>query len=161
MQVDPYRPTLDLSRDDWSPVFQLHPSQVYSNEDVIDSEQLYGGYRLSTAVTAESTGTAYKQSVTVHMNHDQDRITMNSDGSFTVTDGDAAIELDYGGGAGLSGGETVNRNDDDSVGISADGPNCRATSTLLRGTGTGIDVDIEGGKDPVCGRSTAKKRHAA
>lgn len=150
MRIETDRPTLDLSGDDWSPVFQLHPREVGTEDDVIDSDQLYSGFRLSTAVTAESSGTAYKQSATVHMNHDRDRITMSSDGSYTVTDGNEPVELEYGGGAGLSGGEVVNLNEDDSVGISAYGPNCRVTLTLLRSTGTGIDVSIEGGKDPTC-----------
>jgi len=151
IQQNPTGPKLDLSRDSWSDVFHLRPDDLTTNDDVVHSDEFRGGFRVSTAAAQPGAdGGTSPTSATVHMNYDRDRITMSSDGWFAVVDGGKEDpELSQIGpdeGATLSGDEVINVNRDGSLGISAGNLRGLATLTLLKGTGTSVDVTIEAGK---------------
>jgi hypothetical protein len=110
------------------------------HDDLVHSNQIEGGYRVSTAVTPPgANGVTYNQSATVHTNFDQAAVTMNRDGSYAIFDNLQEVALGKGESATLSGGETVTANQDGSLTVSAN--NGRGSiATTLRGTGAGVDV---------------------
>jgi hypothetical protein len=112
-----------------------------SHDDLVHSNQIEGGYRVSTAVTApDPNGVTSNQSATVHTNFDQDEITMRHDGSFAIYDDGDQVQLGRGESATLSGGETVSANQDGSLTVSARGGHGGTIATTLRATGGGVDV---------------------
>jgi hypothetical protein len=112
-----------------------------SHGDLVHSNQIDGGYRVSTAVTQpDANGVTSNQSATVHTNFDQDSVTMNRDGSFSIFDNGQPVQLGKGESADLSGGETVTANQDGSLNVSASNGNGGAIATTLRSTGAGVDV---------------------
>jgi len=112
-----------------------------SHDDLVHSNQIEGGYRVSTAVTApDPNGVTSNDSATVHTNFDQDAITMHRDGSFAVFDDGDQVELGRGESATLSGGETVTANQDGSLTVNARDAHGGTIATTLRGTGGGVDV---------------------
>lgn len=91
-----------------------------SHRDLIDCDDIAGGYRVSTAVSRpDAHGATTNRSATVHAGFGRDAVTMRADGSFTVLDGGRPIALGKGRSATLSGGETVRANDDGSLTVSA------------------------------------------
>ncbi len=65
---------------------------------------------------------------------------MNRDGSFAITDDGEPVQLAAGSSRQLSGGETVTRNQDGSLSVSAANANGGTIATTLRATGGGVDV---------------------
>lgn len=119
-----------------------HWDSMTSHGDLVHSNQVAGGYRVSTAVTAPGAGgVTYNQSATVHTNYGQDSVTMNRDGSFSIDNGGQAVSLAKGQSTTLSGGATVNANQDGSLTISATNANGGSIATTLRCSGQGVDVD--------------------
>ena len=132
-----------------------HWDSMTSQNDLVHSSQIDGGYRVSTAVTqAGANGITSNQSATVHANFDQDAVTMNRDGSFAVYDNGAEVRLGKGESAVLSGGETVSENEDGSLVVGARSATGGTIATTLRATGAGVDVtthahDITVGGDAI------------
>jgi hypothetical protein len=111
-----------------------------AHDDLVHSNQIEGGYRVSTAVTPpDANGTTYNQSATVHTNFDQAAVTLNRDGSYAIFDNLNEIALGKGESATLSGGETVTANQDGSLTVSANSGR-GSIATTLRATGAGVDV---------------------
>ena len=139
-----------------------------SHDDLVHSNQIEGGYRVSTAVTQPgSNGITSNQSATVHTNFDQDSVTMNRDGSFAIFDDGQAVQLGKGESADLSGGETVSANQDGSLSVSASNGSGGTIATTLRSTGAGVDVtthahEIGLGGDAIthAAHGGHKRRHA-
>jgi hypothetical protein len=143
----------DFSHAGWRTVFHLRPQDLTTNEDVVHSDAIPGGFRISTLVEpgAMDDGTT-SRSATVHMNSDRDRITLYSNGAMLAEQpGQEPLSFDAVEGGELSGGEDVSRNDDDSVSISADIAGCRTTVTVLKAVGDSVDVRVASGKNPFCG----------
>jgi hypothetical protein len=132
-----------------------HWDSMTSQNDLVHSAQIDGGYRVSTSVTqAGANGVTSNQSATVHANFDQDTVTMNRDGSFAVYDNGAEVRLGKGESAVLSGGETVAENEDGSLVVGARSANGGTIATTLRANGAGVDVtthahDIAVGGDAI------------
>jgi len=118
-----------------------HWDSMTSQNDLVHSTQIDGGYRVSTAVTQpDANGVTSNQSATVRTNFGQDAVTMNRDGSFGVYDNGAEVQLGKGESAVLSGGETVSENQDGSLIVSARSATGGTIATTLRATGAGVDV---------------------
>jgi hypothetical protein len=118
-----------------------HWDSMTSQNDLVHSTQIDGGYRVSTAVTQPgANGVTWNQSATVHANFDQDAVTMNADGSFAIYDNGSEVRLGKGESAALSGGETVSENQDGSLLVSARSATGGTISTTLRSNGQGVDV---------------------
>ncbi|HEY0395939.1 MAG TPA: hypothetical protein VGD01_15670 [Candidatus Elarobacter sp.] len=131
------------TRDDVSGAHAVdaHWDSMTSHDDLVHSDQIPGGYRVSTAVTpAGANGVTTNQSATVHTNFGQDAITMNRDGSFAIFDDGEALELGAGESATLSGGERVKANQDGSLSVTARTRGGGSIATTLRATGAGVDV---------------------
>jgi hypothetical protein len=115
-----------------------------SHDDLIDARSLAGGYRVSTTVTQPNAkGVTSNQSATVQANWGRDAVTMNRDGSYSVTSNGQAVALTPGQSLALGGGENVTLNADGSLVVSAAGGNGGSISTTLRATGSGVDVTAQ------------------
>jgi hypothetical protein len=143
-----------------------HWDSMSSQNDLVHSTQIDGGYRVSTAVTQPgANGVTWNQSATVHANFDQDAVTMNRDGSFGIYDNGQEVRLGKGESATLSGGETVSENEDGSLLVSARSATGGTISTTLRANGQGVDVTTHaheiavGGDAIVHAGPTAPVRH--
>ena len=118
-----------------------HWDSMTSHEDLVHSNQIEGGYRVSTTVTAPDTnGVTSNKSATVHASWDQDAITLNRDGSYAIFDDGRQVQLGKGESATLSGGERVTVNQDGSLNVDADDGRGGTIATTLRSTGGGVDV---------------------
>ena len=145
-----------------------HWDSMTSQNDLVHSTQIDGGYRVSTAVTQPgANGVTWNQSATVHANFDQDAVTMNRDGSFAIFDNGSEVRLGKGESAVLSGGETVSENQDGSLLVSARSATGGTIATTLRSNGQGVDVtthahELAVGGDAIAHAApTAPVRHAA
>ncbi len=147
-----------------------HWDSMASQNDLVHSTQIDGGYRVSTSVTQRgANGVTSNQSATVHANFDQDAVTMNRDGSFGVYDNGQEVRLNKGESAVLSGGEMVSENQDGSLLVSARSATGGTIATTLRATGAGVDVtthahEIAVGGEAIehaaPGRGPARPHHA-
>jgi hypothetical protein len=116
-----------------------------SHDDLVDSRDVADGYRVSTTVTQPgANGVTYNQSASVHTDRDSDQITMNKDGSFSITDHGGTVGLIKGQTVMLSGSETVTENQDGSLTVNAANERGGSISTTLRATGNGVDVTTHG-----------------
>ena len=132
-----------------------------AHDDLVHSNQIDGGYRVSTAVTQPgANGVTFNQSATVHANFDQDAITMNRDGSFAIYDDGEQVQLGKGEAATLSGGETVTANQDGSLVVNAKSASGGTIATTLRSTGTGVDVTTHAHEIALGGDAITHGMHA-
>jgi hypothetical protein len=132
-----------------------------AHDDLVHSNQIDGGYRVSTAVTPPgANGVTYNQSATVHTNFDQDAITMNRDGSFAIFDDGEQVQLGKGESATLSGGENVSVNQDGSLVINAKNAAGGSIATTLRSTGVGVDVTTHAHEIALGGDAITHGAHA-
>jgi hypothetical protein len=116
-----------------------------SQSDLADARSAAGGYRVATTVTQPGKdGITYNQSATVYANHDQDAITMNRDGSFSISSDGQTESLTRGQSLTLAGGETVTENHDGSLAVSARNSRGGSITTSMRSTGSGVDVTVMG-----------------
>jgi hypothetical protein len=133
-----------------------HWDSMTSQNDLVHSTQIDGGYRVSTAVTQPgANGVTWNQSATVHANFDQDAVTMNRDGSFAIFDNGSEVRLGKGESATLSGGETVSENQDGSLLVSARSATGGTIATTLRSNGQGVDVTTHAHELAVGGEAIA------
>lgn len=118
-----------------------HWDSMTAHDDLVHSNAIEGGYRVSTAVTQPgANGVTVNQSATVHTNFDQDAVTLNRDGSFAIYDDGRQLQLGKGESATLSGDERVTVNQDGSLTVSASDGKRGTIATTLRANGQGVDV---------------------
>ena len=118
-----------------------HWDSLTSENDLVHSAQIDGGYRVSTTVAPPAAnGAVWNQSATVHANFDQDAVTLNRDGSFAIFDNGNEVRLGKGESAALSGGEMVSENQDGSLSVSARSATGGTIATTMRVVGSGVDV---------------------
>jgi len=118
-----------------------HYDDMSSQGNLLSTHDVAGGYRVSTTTTQpDAHGVTYNASATVDANGGRDRITMNKDGSFSITDYGQNLALTKGQSLTLSGGETVTENQDGSLCVNATNARGGSVSTTLRATGNGVDV---------------------
>lgn len=140
-----------------------HWDSMTSHGDLVHSDQVAGGYRVSTTVTAPgANGVTYNQSATVHTDGGRDCVTMNRDGSFAVTENGRPVSLSQGQSTTLPGGATVTANADGSLTVNASNARGGSIATTLRSTGQGVDVtshahEISLGGDAIDHNAQAQK----
>jgi hypothetical protein len=148
------------TRDGGGAAVDAHWDRMASQNDLVHSTQIDGGYRVSTTVTQTGVnGVTSNQSATVHANFDQDAVTMNRDGSFGIYDNGQEVRLGKGEAAVLSGGETVSENQDGSLLVSARSATGGTIATTLRATGAGVDVTTHAHEIAVGGEAIEHARH--
>jgi hypothetical protein len=115
-----------------------------SHADLISSQDFSGGYRVSTTVTQPNAqGITQNQSATVHTNANQDQVTLNDDGSYSIESDGTSIRLGLGQTTTLAGGEIVSRNQNGSLTVTEQNANGGIMSTTMDTNGTGgVDVNV-------------------
>ncbi|GAC1572104.1 MAG: hypothetical protein NVS3B7_02610 [Candidatus Elarobacter sp.] len=137
---DPHLAGSGTLSDSNAPFAQKFDSMV-SHDDLVHSTAIDGGYRVSTAVTQPGpNGVTTNQSATVHANYGWDQVTLNRDGSYAISDDGDMVEVAKGRSLQLSGGETVARNDDGSLTVTAENADGGTIATTMRANGGGVDV---------------------
>ncbi|HTW85390.1 MAG TPA: hypothetical protein VMD91_15065 [Candidatus Sulfotelmatobacter sp.] len=105
------------------------------------SSNLAGGYRVSTTVTTPNAhGVTWNQTASVSADHGRDLVTMDDDGSFTVSEEGRALALQRGQTLTLGGGETVTENTDGSLVVNAANGRGGTVATTLQASGGGVNV---------------------
>ncbi len=126
---------------DGAQAVNAHWDSMSSHADLVDSDQIAGGYRVSTSVTTPgANGITYNQSATVHTNDGQDSVTMNRDGSFSIDNAGQSLTLAKGQSATLSGGATVSASENGSLTITASNSHGGSIATTLSSNGQWVDV---------------------
>lgn len=138
---DPHVAATGTRAGDCAPAVNEHYDSMTAHTDLVDSADVAGGYRVSTAVTQpDAAGVTWNRSAAVHLNDGADRVTMNRDGSFIVVDDGAPVQLSAGQTLQLSGGSTVSLGTDGALTVAATGINGGTIATTLRANGNGVDV---------------------
>jgi hypothetical protein len=108
----------------------------------------------------DANGVTWNDSATVHTNFNQDSVTMQRDGTFSVVEGNQSVALAKGQTVTLSGGETVTENADGSLVVAAANQRGGTMSTTLRAAANGVDVTTHAHEVPVGGDVVQHGRHA-
>ena len=117
-----------------------HYDCMASQPDLV-SANIAGGYRVATTVTQPNAkGVTWNQSATVEADHGRERVTMNNDGSFSVSEDGRSLSLARGQTLDLAGGETVTENQNGSLLVSASNGRGGSIATTLSASGGGVDV---------------------
>src|SRR5581483_9955762 len=141
-------------------VSQKYDSMASQN-DLVDSAWVAGGYKVSTTVTPpNANGVTYNQTATVTANDGLDAVTMRRDGSYTITDAGSQVQLAKGKSLTLSGGETVTANADGSLTVAATNGQGSSISTLLKANGTELNGETNAHDIGLGGEVMAHARHA-
>lgn len=114
-----------------------------SHADLLDSDSIAGGFRLSTDVTTpNANGVTYNREATVTTNDGTTSVSLDNAGNAFLTDDDRRIALAKGSTLDLGNGETVTRNQDGSLQIADVGENGGRITTTMSANGTGVDVSV-------------------
>jgi hypothetical protein len=109
--------------------------------NLLSSDSFNGGYRVSTQTTApNSAGIAYNGSATVTTDAGAAAVTMNKDGSYSVTQNGQDVSLTQGQATSLGNGETVTLNTDGSLTVADANGSGGTLSTTLTSHGSYVDV---------------------
>jgi hypothetical protein len=110
--------------------------------DLLDSNSIAGGYRISTTDTApQANGVTYNSSATIATDCGATSVTMNANGSYAVTEQGQNVTLTQGRAVPLDGGETVTLNANGSLTVADTNARGGSISTTLASDGSGgVDV---------------------
>jgi len=117
-----------------------HFDSMISHADLY-STNAFGGYQVSTTVgVPNANGVTTNTSATAVLDRGADAVTMNADGTLSVTSGGQSLDVANGTSATLAGGATVTRAADGAVTIDAANPWGRSLSTTFAASGSSVDV---------------------
>jgi hypothetical protein len=134
---------------------------MVSQPDLLNSNSIPGGFRVSTQVTApNANGVTHNQSVTVATGFGGTSVSLDKNGNATVVENGTQIPIANGQTLQL-GNETVTRNQDGSLQVIARNGTGGSITTTLRSNGNGVDVDfnaqnVDLGGDLVNGQNGAQ-----
>jgi hypothetical protein len=119
-----------------------HWNSMSSQPDLLDSNSIPGGYRVSTQVTPPNArGVTWNQSATVALDNGNVAVSMNNEGQATVREGDRVIPIAAGQTLALGDGATVTCNGNGSVSVLAQNQYGGSIQTTLTAQGQGVNVE--------------------
>ena len=120
-----------------------HFDSMTSHADLF-STNAFGGYLVSTTTSAPNAGgVTTNAGATAVLDHGEDVIAMNGDGSLSVTSAGNAVDLPDGASATLAGGATVSRDANGAVTIGDANPWGRSLSTTFTPVDGRVDVTAQ------------------
>lgn len=121
-----------------------HFDSMTGHGDLLDSDSFAGGYQISTSVTQPgANGVTYNQQATITTNFGGTQVSLDKNGSATLTQNGQMLSLADGQSYDLGNGETVARNADGAV-VVTDGNGMGGTiTTTLSQNGQGVDVNTQ------------------
>ena len=134
---------------------------MVSQPDLLHSDSIPGGFRISTQVTApNANGVTYNQQATITTEHGNASISLANDGTATIAENGTQIPIADGQTLQL-GDTTVTRNQDGSLQVVARNRSGGSIATTMRVNGNGVDVncnahDVDLGGDLVNGKNGAE-----
>lgn len=132
--------SLDSGYGNSSPI-DRHFDSMTGHDNLLSSQEVDGGYRLSTTVTSPgSNGATMNAAASVHVNGDRDTITMRNDGSYSLTSDGNDVSVAVGQNVTLGGGEQVARNADGSLTVTDRTASGGSITTTLAAKAGGVDV---------------------
>ena len=109
-----------------------------SHANLLSSDSFAGGYRVSTQATQPNAkGITYNQSATITTDSGAASVTMQKDGSYSVTENGQNVSLTQGTAASLGNGETVTLNADGSLTVDDTNNQGGSIATTLKSNGDG------------------------
>jgi hypothetical protein len=124
-----------------------HWDSMRSHADLLDSDSFSGGYRISTQATQPNAkGVTFNASASVTTSGGATTVSMQANGSYSVTSGGANVTLTQGQATSLGNGETVTLNADGSLSVNDTNANGGSIATTLKSNGDGgVDVTTQAG----------------
>ena len=118
-------------------------NDMQSEGDLLSSDSIPGGYRLSTQTTApNANGVTYNGRATVTTDHGRTSVTLDNDGNASYTQNGTTNTLADGQTINLGNGETVTRNQNGALTITNTTPSGGNITTTLSENGHGVDANI-------------------
>jgi len=114
-----------------------------SQPDLLDSDSFAGGYRVSTDVTPPNgRGATWNQSATVTLDNGATTVTLDNNGEAQVTCYGRTLSIARGQTLQLGNGESVTREQDGALRVTAENGQGGRLTTTLSAQGRGVNVDV-------------------
>jgi len=122
-----------------------HWDSMRSHADLLDSDSFAGGYRISTQATQPNAkGVTFNASASVTASGGATTVSMQADGSYSVSSGGALVTLVQGQATSLGNGESVTLNADGSLTVDDTNANGGSIATTLKSNRDGgVDVTTQ------------------
>lgn len=118
-------------------------NNMASQPDLLNSNSIAGGYRVSTQVTPPSgKGVTWNQSATVSLNGGATTVSMNNDGEASITSYGQSVSIAKGQTLQLGDGESVTYEQNGSLEVTAQNGEGGRIATTLTAEGQGVNVDV-------------------
>lgn len=117
-------------------------NNMANHPHLLESNSFQGGFDVSTDVSDRNgKGITHNDSATIETNYGRNAVTMNADGSYSVTKDGTAVALPTGKPVDLGNGETVTLNADNSLTVVDKNAAGGSITTTLKSNGTAVNVD--------------------
>ncbi len=120
-----------------------HWDDMNAHHDLLSSDSFVGGYRISTtATTPNANGVTYNASATIATDGGATAVTMNANGSYSVTESGQNVALQQGTAVPIDATESATLNADGSLTVAdANATGGTLTTTLKSNGDGGVDVN--------------------
>jgi hypothetical protein len=117
-------------------------NNMANHPHLLESNSFQGGFEVSTDVSDRNgKGITHNDSASIETNYGRNVVTMNADGSYSVTKDGTAVALQTGKAVDLGNGETVTLNADKSLTVLDKNAAGGSVTTTLQSNGTAVNVD--------------------
>jgi hypothetical protein len=118
-------------------------NDMQSESDLLRSDSIPGGYRLSTQTTTpNASGVTYNQRATVTSGHGRTSVSLDKNGNASYTQDGATGTIADGQSIPLDDGETVSRSQNGDLTITNASPYGGVITTTMTQNGQGVDVNV-------------------
>lgn len=118
-------------------------NSMSSQPDLLESDSIPGGFRLSTQVTSPNArGVTHNQSATVSLNNGATTVSLDNSGKATIESYGRNVPISSGQTVRLGNGSSVTCGQDGRLTVTACGANGGELQTTLGVKGQGVDVDV-------------------
>jgi hypothetical protein len=116
-------------------------NNMANHPHLVESTSFQGGFEVSTDVSDRNgKGITHNDSASIETNYGRNVVTMNADGSYSVTKDGNAVDLQTGKAVDLGNGETVTLNADKSLTVVEKNAAGGSITTTLQSNGTAVNV---------------------
>ena len=120
-----------------------HWDNMKSHPNLLHSDSIAGGYRVSTQVTpANGKGATWNQTASVALNGGATTVSLNNKGEAEITSNGHNLSIARGQTLQLGNGESVSCEQNGSLCITAENGSGGRITTTLSAQGRGVDVDV-------------------
>jgi hypothetical protein len=118
-------------------------TSMASQPDLLNSDSIPGGYRISTQATPENAkGVSWNRSATIALNNGATTISMNNNGRASITNNGQSLSIAPGQTLGLGNGESVTCEQNGTLRVTAQNGSGGQITTTLTAKNNGVDVGV-------------------